>query len=141
MSWIKDAIIGSDGKLDWDALKKMMGYEQQLNKTNRMGAFTGWAWDTQKDAEGNVMINPETGQPELSNTQRMTVHPDFQDAVDRLGARATAQSMPSGMNDLWKAKMANQMQRHGLDNSAYLPPAPPGNTTQIPPGGDGGGYV
>ncbi|RLC15192.1 MAG: hypothetical protein DRI24_11565 [Deltaproteobacteria bacterium] len=137
MGWLdsaKDALFGSEGSIDWDELRKLMSYEGQLNKVDRGGPFTGWAWEDQRDAEGNIMYD-ENGQVLKSNTQSMRINPDFQPAVDRLGERATGTSpmMQASMNPqmqgIFDASMKNQMARYGV------PPAPPpGN--QPPPQND-----
>ena len=126
----KDFLFGSDGKIDWKELRALMSYEGQLNKVDRGGPFTGWAWEDQRDAQGNVMYD-EQGNALKSNTQSMRINPEFQPAVDRLGNRATGTSpmiqsqMPDQMRQIFDASMANQMSRYGV------PPAPPPNTGDV----------
>lgn len=151
-SKIGDAIFGSEGKVDWEELRKIMAYDAELNRTDRQGMFTGWEWE--KDDQGNP-----TGK------QIQTIDPSFMGAVDRLRGSATREAdpytSPDQFSNLLDAKMANQMQRHGQDPGgfdpsserygrfarAYLPPSPqegqpppqaPGNVVQPPPGAVGG---
>ena len=132
MSWLSDFFTGSEGEIDWAELQKMVELQAQINKTDRTGAFTGWAWE--RDPEGNP-----TGR------QIQTVTPAFQGAIDRLGGRAvqghTDYESPQQFSELLNSKMANQMQRHGTDpnempwtpaqerpglkQEAYMPPPPP----------------
>ncbi len=135
MGWITDFLIGSEGEIDWDELRKMADFNAQLNKTDRVGTFSGWEWE--RDPDGNP-----TGR------QVQTINPAFQGAVDRLGGRAvqghTNYQSPSQFSSMLDAKMANQMKQHGvppgsegvapwqpsaqrpgMNQEAYLPPAPP----------------
>lgn len=111
MSWL-ETIFGSEGKIDWKNLGKLMELEVQLNRTDRGGPFVGWEWE--RDAEGNP-----------TSRQSMAINPAFQPAVTRLGNRATGESpmitseMPDQMMQILEASMANQMARYGL------PPSPP----------------
>ena len=105
--WVRDAILGSEGEIDWDELRKMVEFQEDINKTDRTGVFSGWEWE--RDSEGNPL-----------NRQVQTINPAFQGAVDRLGANAGAPAdpytSPSQFSQLLDAKMANQMDRHGILN-------------------------
>ena len=107
VDWVKDFLLGSEGEIDWDELRKMMDFQNEINKTDRTGMFTGWEWE--RDAEGNPL-----------NRQVQTVNPAFQDAVNRLGYNAgkpaDPYSAPSQFDQMLDAKMANQMDRQGIDN-------------------------
>jgi len=138
---IMDFLFGSKGKIDWKELQKMVELQAETNRTNRQGIFTGWEWDEDKQ------------------TQTQTIDPRFQGAVDRLGFNAGKPAdpykSPSQFSTMLDAKMANQMNRQGLDTSqyqqadrsfqpsaeregrfaqAYLPPAPEEGPPQPPPG-------
>ena len=154
MSGIMDFLFGSKGKIDWKELQKMVELQAETNRTDRMGAFTGWSWDEDK------------------KVQTQTINPAFQGAVERLGFNAgkpqDPYTSPSQFSQMLDAKMANQMDRQGLDTGyaqtnvpwkpsayrpgrtaqAFLPPAPgegpappvtdPGAGGGLPPGYQGG---
>jgi hypothetical protein len=118
MSKIWDIILGSEGEIDWDELRKMMQLQDEMNKTDRTGVFTGWEWE--RDAEGNPL-----------NRQIQTINPAFQDAVNRLGMNAgkpaDPYTSPSQFDQMLDAKMANQMDRQGIPNqyNEYQQQMPP----------------
>jgi len=142
VGWLSDFFLGSEGDIDWAELQKMVELQAEINKTDRVGTFSGWEWE--RDPDGNP-----TGR------QVQTINPAFQGAVDRLGGRAvqghTNYQSPSQFSDLLNAKMSNQMTQHGvppgsegtspwqpaqerpgLDQEAYLPPAPPTDGSEAP---------
>lgn len=152
MSWLSDFLFGSQGKIDWKELGKMVELQAQVNRTDRQGLFTGWEWDRNEDGT-------------VGSTQTQTVNPAFQGAVDRLGFNAgkpaDPYTSPSQFSEMLDAKMKNQMDRQGLDTSgyqqqnigqfqpsadrpgliadSYLPPAPPSDVPPADPGVGGGG--
>jgi hypothetical protein len=123
LSGIGDFLLGSKGKIDWDELRKMVELQADVNRTDRNGVFTGWEWD--RDAEGNPL-----------DTQRQTINPAFQGAVDRLGFNAgkpeDPYTSPSQFSQMLDAKMKNQMDRQGLNTSGYQQQ----NPGQFPPSAD-----
>lgn len=110
MSWLSDFFLGSEGEIDWDELARMVELNAEINKTDRTGIFSGWEWE--RDAEGNPL-----------DRQVQTINPAFQGAVDRLGFNAgkpaDPYTSPSGFNEMLDRKMANQMDRMGMDTAPY----------------------
>ena len=113
MSFLSDAFGflfgGKSQKADWKQIEKLMEMQAELNRTNRHGYFSGWDW---------------TENPDGTWTQSQTLKPGLDLAADRLLGRAQGQGYepyqsPAQFSSLLDAKMANQMQRHGiLDDEA-----------------------
>jgi hypothetical protein len=110
----------SGGEVDWDELRKMMSYSAKLNRYDDTGLFSGSKW---------------TENPDGSWAREQTINPALQGGLDRIMGRASGgmgdpYSAPSQFSQLLDAKMANQMQRHGIgqggaapDPSVYGPPS------------------
>jgi hypothetical protein len=111
----------SGGKVDWDELRKMMEYQADLNRYTDVGLFGGSEWEEGEDGQW---------------TRRQTINPALQSGLDRImgrtapGGMGDPYSAPSQFSQLLDAKMANQMQRHGIgqggaapDPSVYGPPS------------------
>jgi hypothetical protein len=144
----------SGGEVDWDELRKMMSYSAMLNRYDDTGLFSGSKWTENEDG---------------SWAREQTINPALEGALERIMGRASGgmgdpYSAPSQFSQMLDAKMANQMQRHGIgqggaapDPSVYGPPsasqpgrnpfmqqsAPPPmqespQQTQPAPGGGGG---
>lgn len=115
MSFLKDAfgfLLGGQSKgADWDQIERLMAMSAELNRTNRHGYFSNWDWE--EGADG-------------SWTQSQTLKPGLESAADRLLSRAngegrSAYQSPAQFSSLLDAKMANQMQRHGLLDERTMP--------------------
>ena len=110
----------SGGDPNWAAIERLMQMDTEMNRTDRVGSFSGWEWGE----------DPETGKW----TQTQTLQPGMQYGVDRLIGRSQGAGMdpyqsPDQFSQLLDAKMANQMDRHGIDTSGYTqsqegPPQP-----------------
>ena len=113
MSFLGDlwgGLFGGEARdADWDQIEKLMQMSAELNRTDRHGYFSNWDWT--EDENGKW-------------TQSHTLKPGLDIAADRLLSRANGEGYlpyqsPGQFSSLLDAKMANQMQRHGiLDDEA-----------------------
>lgn len=102
---------GKSQKADWKQIERLMEMQSELNRTNRHGYFSNWDW-----SEG----------PDGSWTQSQTLTPGLESAANRLLGRANGEGYqpyqsPAQFSSLLDAKMANQMQRHGILDENSLP--------------------
>lgn len=112
MSWFSDFLFGKQGKIDYKTLEKIMQLDAQYNRTDRQGIFTSHNW-----AE-----DPETGQWTQTTTMNEDMQPAYSRFVDRMqGAGMEPYQSPDQFSSLLDAKMANQMERHGILNEQTRP--------------------
>ena len=141
MSGLADFFLGSEGKISWKELQKLMYLQQNLNSMQREGAFTGWDYEYEPKTIYNKEGDPK-GTVMAPTRMFQTVDEGFQPAVDRLRFSATKgadpYTSPGQFSTMLDAKMGMQMDRHGMRNrgygaaglrqgrfpQAYLPPAP-----------------
>lgn len=103
---------GKAQKVDWKQLERLMQLSTELNRYNTEGIFGGSEW-----TEG----------PDGRWTQSRTLAPGMQEGVDRMiqkfggGEMSQALRTPDQFKSLLDAKMANQMQRHGLLPGEAMP--------------------
>ena len=107
---IMGGLFGSSGggaQIDWGQLERIMDLQSRLNRFNDVGIFGGTKW--QEGADGQW-------------TRTQEVHPGLQEGIAGLMARASSpmdpsqyqSRIPDQFSSLMDAKMANQMQRHGI---------------------------
>ena len=108
-----DLGFSKPGEVNFDLIQKLLDMDTTYNRTNRMGLRGGWQWEQ----------DPETGQ--WTQNQVIT-DPAMQYAHDRMSRRLMGEGFeayepPAQFSALMDAKMADQMQRHGLLNEETMP--------------------
>ena len=122
---IFDKFFGGGGaEVDVDQLKEIAQMEQELNRKNLYGLFSGWEYKQGEDGTWG---------------QHQTLNPALQGGMDSLMSRMSSPSesysSPSQLNQLLDARMANQFDRSGLTGGNAPDPSQygPSSASQMQP--------